>query len=98
MPTRTRLRPRNRLLAALPAAELALLEPHFERVDLERGQLLHPAGEPIESVWFPETGVVSLRVTLTSGGAADIGTVGREGFVGHAVLFGDTNSIVEALA
>ena len=92
------VRPRNRLLSAVPAAELRMLEPHLERVDLARGHLLHAADEPIESIWFPETGVVSLRLTLTCGGAADIGTVGREGFVGHAVLFGDATSIVEALA
>ena len=79
-------------------SELYALQPHLERVELARGELLHSAGDPIESIWFPETGVISLRVTLTCGGAADIGTVGREGFVGHAVLFGDMTSVVEALA
>jgi CRP-like cAMP-binding protein len=98
MATHTDVRPRNRLLSALPAAELRVLEPHLERVDLPRGHLLHAADGPIESIWFPETGVISLRVTPRCGGAADIGTVGREGFVGHAVLFGDMTSVVEALA
>jgi CRP-like cAMP-binding protein len=91
------VRPRNRLLSAVPAAELRGLEPHLERVDVPRGHLLHPAEEPIEFIWFPEAAVVSLRVTLAGGGAADIGTVGREGFVGHAVLLGDSTSIVEAV-
>ena len=88
---------RNRLLAALGTAELAEFEPYLTRADLARGQVLHPAGEPIERIWFPEAGVASVRVTLAGGDAVEVGTVGCEGFIGHAVLLGDTMSIAEAL-
>jgi CRP-like cAMP-binding protein len=55
-------------------------------------------GEQIDSIWFPETAVISLRVTLAGGGVVEVATIGREGFVGHAVLLGDTTSTMESLA
>jgi hypothetical protein len=52
--------PRNRLLAALPADDLARLWPRLEAVELPSRQVLHAPGKPITSVYFPETGYVSM--------------------------------------
>jgi hypothetical protein len=45
--------PRNRLLAALPAAELAQLWPRFEPVELELRQVLHLTGTAHRDRLFP---------------------------------------------
>jgi CRP-like cAMP-binding protein len=80
--------PVNRLLAALPAEDLAALWPRLEPVVLTEHQALHRHFEPIKSVYFPESGWFSLLVTLADGGSAEVGIVGREGMVGLPVLLG----------
>ena len=56
--------PRNRLLAALPPDDLARLRPRLEAVELPFHKVLHAPGEPIEAVYFPETGWVSMLAYL----------------------------------
>jgi hypothetical protein len=50
---------------------------------------LYNASEPIEFVHFTESGVGSLVLTMANGQAAEVGTIGNEGFVGLPVLLGD---------
>ena len=52
------LRPSNRLLQILPAAELQSLLPHLETVGLAKGAVLTEAGVPIPSVYLPHSGVI----------------------------------------
>ena len=77
---------RNRLLAALPNESLARLRPELETIQLELRQILHNPNEPITDVYFPETGWVSMVITLEDGDGAEVGLVGREGMVGLPVL------------
>jgi hypothetical protein len=73
MVSRTDAPPRNRLLTSLPPGELRWLEPYLERAELGRGYLVRAVGEQIDSIWFPETAVISLRVTLAGGGVVESG-------------------------
>ena len=52
MPPR-RNRQRNRLLAALPATELARLSPYLEAVPLPLGAVIYESGGAQEHVYFP---------------------------------------------
>ena len=79
----------NRLLASLPYAEFERIRPHLIPNSLGYKCPLYEANEPIEFVQFIETGVASLVNTMMNGDAAEVGTVGNEGFVGIPVLFGD---------
>ena len=88
---------RNRLLAALPPEALAQVRPLLEPVELPLRQVLHAAGEPIEAVWFPETGWASMLAWLEDGDAAEVGLVGREGMVGLPVLLGADHDDIEAM-
>ena len=88
---------RNRLLTALPADDLARLWPRLEAVELPLRKVLHPPGEPIEAVYFPETGWVSMLAYLESGDAAEVGLVGHEGMIGLPVLLGADSSDLEAM-
>jgi CRP-like cAMP-binding protein len=75
----------NRLLAAAEPGDFALLEPHLERVDLARGQVLYDAGEVIRHIYFPHEGVISLVNLMEDGGIVEVGVFGVEGVAG---LFG----------
>jgi len=56
---------------------------------MEYRRPLYNAFEPIEFVHFIESGVGSLVLTMANGQAAEVGTIGNEGFVGLPVLLGD---------
>ncbi len=88
---------RNRLLAALPPEILAALRPQLEPAELSLRQVLHAAGDPIVAVWFPETGWASMLAYLEDGDAAEVGLVGREGFVGLPLLLGAECDDLEAM-
>jgi CRP-like cAMP-binding protein len=47
----------NRCLASLPAKDFALLAPHLRAVPLERGAMLHDAGDELDHVYFPHSGM-----------------------------------------
>lgn len=84
-PVRSVLRLRddeNRLLKALPAEALALIEPQLAPVSMLRGDVLFEASDPIEHVYFPQSGVVSLVALMRDGASVEAATIGREGAVG----------------
>jgi signal transduction histidine kinase len=77
---------RNRLIDTLDrdlAAELPMAT-----VELETGQLVHQPSNRSEVVYFPVTAVISLVSTMENGASAEVGLVGREGFVGVAAVLG----------
>lgn len=89
--------PRNRLLAALPAAALAQLWPRLEPVELELRQVLHLPEQSIATVYFPEAGWISMMAALEDGDTAEVGLVGRKGMAGLPILHADTLSDLEAM-
>ncbi len=78
----------NQLLSALPKEEYQLLLPHLEFVDLALKQIIIAPNQPIEYVYFPTDGIISLVNITTSGGTAEAATVGSEGMVGISLLLG----------
>lgn len=82
----------NRLLAQVSDADYELLRPHLKPVPLHHKILLYAPNQPIEFVYFIESGVASLVNTMNNGDAAEVGTVGNEGIVGLPVLFGDSTA------
>jgi CRP-like cAMP-binding protein len=79
---------RNLFLAGLPPASLQALGPHLERVTLPVRHVLIEPDETIRTVWFPETGVLSLVAELRDGSAVEVNPVGYEGMVGWVVYLG----------
>src|SRR4051794_657601 len=78
---------RNQILTALPAGDFAALQSHLEPVELEMRQSLIEPDQPIEHVYFPDSGYASI-VTGTNGAKVEIGMIGREGVVGVAIALG----------
>jgi CRP-like cAMP-binding protein len=79
---------RNLILRSIPQAEYQTLHPHLELVSLEWHQVLHQAGQTLACGYFPIGGVVSLVVPMADGRSAEVGMVGREGFVGAPLAGG----------
>lgn len=89
--------PQNQLLASLPKEALASVMPKLTRAPLIFREIIYKAGGPIESVRFPETGMISLVANLEDGTAAEVGIVGREGILGITLLFGVDTSFCESM-
>ena len=88
----------NRLLAALPTAELRRLTPQLEGVSLQQGQVLYESGTRISEVYFPTTALVSTLYEFADGASAETALVGNEGIVGIAVFMGGESRLGRALA
>jgi CRP-like cAMP-binding protein len=82
----------NRLLSALPSKALELLRQDMRRVSLPRGTVCFEAGQLIDRVNFPLTGMISLFVITGDGEMIETGTVGREGAAGLQSGFGERKS------
>ena len=78
----------NAVLAGLGDDHLTRLLPCLSEVTLDLGHVLHPAGQPVETVYFPLLGVVSVVADLILEQVVETSTIGREGVVGLSVLLG----------
>jgi CRP-like cAMP-binding protein len=78
----------NRVLGCLPAAERARLAPQLERVELQFDDVIYGFGDTIDRLYFPETAVASLTLTMEDGRTIEVGTTGNDGFVGIPVFLG----------
>lgn len=87
----------NQLLSALPKEEYQLLLPNLEFVCLALKQIIIAPNQPIEYVYFPTDGIVSLVNITTSSGTAEAATVGSEGMVGISVLLGENKMLAQAV-
>jgi CRP-like cAMP-binding protein len=90
-------RPHNRLLLALPASNLKQLLPELEHIRCERGQVLMDADSPLDYVFFPDSGVVSVVAVYADGSVIEMATIGREGCTDVQAVFGAKSSSVRLL-
>jgi CRP-like cAMP-binding protein len=89
---------RNRVLSALGAAELALIEPNLTNISYKQGALLQEQGEPIERVYFPQSGMISLVAVMNDGEKSiETATVGHEGVVGAVAGLGPRHAFNRAV-
>jgi CRP-like cAMP-binding protein len=78
----------NRFLASLLLHDYLLLAPNLRTVTLEQGTVLHDAGEPIEHVYFPHSGMVSVVTIMRNGDAVETASLGRDGVIGATAGLG----------
>lgn len=79
-------RPRNIILSQLPADEYAALAKHLIPVELPLDKRLSEPNQPIEFVYFLNTGLISTDAVTVKGEQVEVGLIGREGFSGLAAL------------
>jgi CRP-like cAMP-binding protein len=73
---------RNSLLSALPKKDLEAFEAHLRVVNLAHNQILYQSGDKAETIYFPNTAVLSVITTMTDGRRIETATVGFESAVG----------------
>ncbi len=71
--------------------------PEFERIRCEREQILMDADSPLDQVFFPDSGVVSVVAVYADGSIIEMATIGREGCAGVQAAFGAEISSVRLL-
>jgi CRP-like cAMP-binding protein len=79
---------RNHLLSAMSPPDYGLLGDHLTKVEFLVRHVFEEANKPIEHVYFPEDGVVSI-VAKSRHEQAEAAIVGREGMTGIPVVLGN---------
>ena len=81
----------NYLLSRMWQVDLQALKPSLQYVELKRGAQLEHANKPIEYLYFPESGLLSI-IALSGKRRVEVGLIGREGVSGSAVILGNDRS------
>jgi len=87
----------NRLLEALAPADRALIVPHLKYCPLLQGAILQESETPVEQVYFPQSGMISLVVVMRTGEVVETAAVGREGVIGAFAGLGRWNAFTRAI-
>src|ERR1700681_2981566 len=87
----------NRLLAALPPADLGLLAPHLQQVSLKQDAVLVRSGDRNDQVYFPHSGTISFMLDMPNGQTVATSVIGHEGAVGMLSVLGPSRSPTTAV-
>jgi CRP-like cAMP-binding protein len=87
----------NLFLAALHSQDLDPLRPHLEAITMTAREFLHEKDRPVDYIYFPAAGMISLIIPLEDGGLVEAGIVGKENAVGLAGLAGASKATVSAM-
>jgi CRP-like cAMP-binding protein len=78
--------PLNLILSQLSDEEYAVLAKHLVAVDLPLEKRLSEPNQPIEFLYFLNSGLVSTDAVALNGEQVEVGVIGREGFAGLPAL------------
>ncbi len=82
------VRPRNLLLTRLPEEQFKAISRHLVPVDMPVGMQLLVPSAPIEYIYFPVSGLISVDAVTERGESVEVGVIGREGLSGVYGLLG----------
>jgi len=88
---------RNKLLLAIPEAEVRLVHPWLQPFEFRQHTILHEPTQKLEFAYFPNRGLISLLVATIDGKTVAVGMVGNEGVAGVAAAVGLTISPLRQL-
>jgi CRP-like cAMP-binding protein len=77
----------NLILLTLPRQECDKLFPSLEFVRLNLHHVMHEAGEVMRSAYFLNNGLGSVLTVMPDGKSVEVGLIGKEGFIGSAIVF-----------
>jgi CRP-like cAMP-binding protein len=86
------------ILAALPPEEHDQLQQYLGFVLVKPEEVFWEPNQPITSVYFPTSGMVSFVAVMRNGATAEVGITGPEGFVGTPIVLGARCASVRAIA
>ncbi len=84
----------NKILLSIPDHEYHAIRPYLEFLEMPHHVSLYKPNEPLEFVYFPNAGMVSLVIATEDGRTVEVGEVGREGFAGIPAAAGMKKSQV----
>src|ERR1700739_1197171 len=87
----------NRLLAALPPADLGVLAPYLRQISLKQDAVLVRSGDRNEQVYFPHSGTISFMLDTPNGQTVATSVIGHEGAVGMLSVLGPFRSPTTAV-
>ena len=87
----------NRLLESLPVTDRRRMLAGCETVELVFADRLSTPGEPLQHVYFPIGGFISLIMPVDDSAALEVGMVGNEGMFGTPLALGVDISPVRAV-
>ncbi|MDR7150648.1 CRP-like cAMP-binding protein [Hydrogenophaga palleronii] len=82
----------NRLLASLGSADWLRLQPHVDRVVLNRKESVYEPGQSLSHAYFPTTSLASLMHVTEDGDCAESALVGNDGMLGVSLFMSGTPS------
>jgi CRP-like cAMP-binding protein len=88
----------NEVLLRLSSNERKALFSKLEFVQLKTHHVLHEARRSIRSVYFVNSGLASSLSVMPDGRSVEVGLIGKEGFVGLALLAGFRKSFTRVIA
>jgi len=83
---------RNRILSMLTGPQYRRLQPGFEHVALQVGEVLFAPGGAVRHIYFPNDAVVSLLFDVDIHRTVEVAMEGNEGAVGVAISLGGVRS------
>jgi CRP-like cAMP-binding protein len=82
----------NLILSALPTDVRSQLLSKLEPISLRYAEVLYEIDDPVDYVYFLNSGMVSLISSTQDGQSLEVGIVGYEGYVGLPIFLQDTMS------
>jgi len=79
---------KNHILNSLRKDEFERIKPFLEPITLVHGKFIFHPEDPIDYVYFPTEGMISVTSFTEDGRSVEIGTVGKEGMAGIDVILG----------
>src|SRR3954467_5661670 len=81
----------NAILRKLSQECLDRFQPHLKGIELEIKKVIYNENQPAQSVYFVETGMISVVSVMRDGGSIEVSTIGKEGLAGSFLLLGVTS-------
>lgn len=87
----------NHLVRCLLREERNRFLQHCESVDLVFGDILYEVDKPIQHVYFPLDGFISLVITMEAHQPLEVGLIGNEGMLGATLALGVADAPLKAV-
>jgi CRP-like cAMP-binding protein len=84
----------NKILLSIPDQEYHAIRPDLEFLGMPHHLSLYKPNEPLEFVYFPNAGMVSLVIATEDGRTVEVSEAGKEGFAGLPAAAGMKKSQV----
>ena len=80
---------RHHLLSTLSRSDFALLRDKLSATELGVRKTMEAPNRPIEDIYFPDSGIISVVAEGAHGRQSEVGLIGSEGMTGSPILLGD---------